>query len=179
VVREFDDLGNGVGDLDRLDALCTPDLVNHALAGSMPAGLEGTRQFLQRARRDLHPARWLETHIVAEGDLVVQFGAREAYWPGGPFRGVDLTAGPVTGEVAFAYRFRDGRICERWAIRDDLAMIHQLGRSGSSFQWAPGADRGGVGCITPPQIRRPDRSCPDGDAGRLGWLIAVAQRSSA
>jgi hypothetical protein len=27
----------------------------------------------------------------------------------------------------FAYRLADGRITERWAIRDDLAMILQLG----------------------------------------------------
>lgn len=126
VVREFDGLGNGVGDLGRLDVLCTPDLVNHALAPNMPPGLDGTRQFLQRARRDLNPARWIETFVVAEGDLVVQFGTRETHWPGGAFRGYDLREGSVTREVAFAYRFRDGRICERWAIRDDLAMIHQL-----------------------------------------------------
>jgi predicted ester cyclase len=24
------------------------------------------------------------------------------------------------------YRFQDGRIAERWAVRDDLAMIQQL-----------------------------------------------------
>jgi len=83
IVREFDDLGNGVGDVDRLDALCTADLVNHALAPHMPAGIEGTRLFFQTARRDVHPARWLETFIVAEGDFVVQFGRRELEWPGG------------------------------------------------------------------------------------------------
>ena len=127
VVREFDELGNGTGDIGRLDVLCTPDMVNHALAPHMPAGLEGSRQFLQRARRDVHPARWIESFVVAEGDLVVQFGRRELYWPGGSFRGFELSAGPVTRDVAFAYRFRDGRICERWAVRDDLAMLQQLG----------------------------------------------------
>jgi hypothetical protein len=33
-------------------------------------------------------------------------------------------------DVAFAYRLRDARIVERWAIRDDLAMIQQLGTTG-------------------------------------------------
>jgi len=32
VVREFDEIGNGGGDLSRLDALCDRDMVNHALA---------------------------------------------------------------------------------------------------------------------------------------------------
>jgi predicted ester cyclase len=127
VVREFDELGNGVGDLDRLDVLCTPDIVNHALAPHMPPGIEGTRLFFESARRDLHPSRWLETLIVAEGDLVVQFGSREMEWPGGSFRGFDVPAGTCTRDVAFAYRLVEGRIAERWAVRDDLAMLVQLG----------------------------------------------------
>ena len=34
VVARFDELGNGTGDPDILDELCTPDMVNHALASS-------------------------------------------------------------------------------------------------------------------------------------------------
>lgn len=126
VVAEFDALGNGSGDLTRLDALCAPDMVNHALAPGRPQGIDGTRQFLTAARRHQHPGRWVESLVVAEADIVVQFGRRELHWPGGPFRGVDLHAGPCTRDVAFAYRLRDARITERWAIRDDLAMIEQL-----------------------------------------------------
>ena len=127
VVAEFDALGNGTGDLARLDALCTLDLVNHALAADRPQGIEGTRQFLVGARRHAHPGRWLESIVVAEGDLVVQFGRRELHWPGGRFRGFDLPAGRCERDVAFGYRLREDRIAERWAIRDDLAMLHQLG----------------------------------------------------
>lgn len=129
VVQELDELGNGTGDLSRLDALCAPDLVNHALAPHMPPGIEGTRQFLTAAARDRHPGRWVESFVVAEGDLVVQFGSRELHWPGGNFRGFDLRAGVCTRDAAFAYRLRAGRIAERWAIRDDLTMILQLGTS--------------------------------------------------
>jgi predicted ester cyclase len=127
VVREIDDLGNGVGDLSRLDELCTPDVKNHALAPGRPAGIEGTREFLETARRHQFPARWIESHVVAEGDLVVQFGTREHEWPGGSFRGFDVPAGTYTRDTAFAYRLVEGRVAERWAIRDDLAMLLQLG----------------------------------------------------
>ena len=127
VVREFDDLGNGIGDLDRLDALVTPDIKNHALAPGRPQGIAGTREFLENARRDLHPVRWIESHVVAEGDLVVQFGTREQHWPGGSFRGFHAPPGHFTRDAAFAYRLVDGRIAERWAIRDDLSMFLQLG----------------------------------------------------
>jgi hypothetical protein len=37
-VREFDQLGNGEGGLSRLEDLCTPDMVNHALAPGRAAG---------------------------------------------------------------------------------------------------------------------------------------------
>jgi predicted ester cyclase len=127
VIQEIDDLGNGGGDLSRLDLLCAPDIVNHALAPGRPQGITGTREFLRSARRDLHPARWLWSEVVAENDLVVQFGSREHHWPGGSFRGFDLSQGRYTRDTMFAYRLVGGRITERRAIRDDLAMIKQLG----------------------------------------------------
>lgn len=127
VVAEFDSLGNGSGDLSRLDALCAPNIINHALAAGRPQGIEGTRQFLITARRHANPGRWTESVIVAEDDLVVQFGRREVQWPGGQFRGFDVPAGTCTRDVAFAYRLQNSRITERWAIRDDLAMLQQLG----------------------------------------------------
>lgn len=127
VVRNFDELGNGMGDIERLDELCAPDMVNHALAPGRPQGIEGTREFLRSARRDLHPVRWIASHVVAEDDLVVQFGTREQHWPGGSFRGFDIPSGVFTRDTAFAYRLVDGRVRERWAIRDDPSMMLQLG----------------------------------------------------
>ena len=100
---------------------------NHALAPGRSPGLEGSREFLRSAQRDVHGARWVEYFIVAENDMVVQFGSREHDWPGGPFRGFDAPAGTYVRDTAFAYRLAAGRIAERWAIRDDLAMLLQLG----------------------------------------------------
>ena len=127
VVAQLDELGNGGGDLAILDSLCTPDLVNHALARGRPQGLEGTREFLRPAHRDRHGGRWLDSFVVAEGDMVVQFGSRELTWPGGSFLGFETPAGTATRDVAFAYRLVAGRVAERWAIRDDLSMLLQLG----------------------------------------------------
>lgn len=75
----------------------------------------------------MNPGRWVESFVVAEADMVVQFGRRELHWPGGGLRGFDVPAGVCTRDVAFAYRLRDGRVAERWAIRDDLAMLRRLG----------------------------------------------------
>src|SRR5947208_6635903 len=67
VVAQFDELGNSGGDLALLDTLCTPDMVNHALAADRPQGLEGTREFLRNARRQTHGGRWISSVVVAEG----------------------------------------------------------------------------------------------------------------
>lgn len=126
VVARFDALF-GSEDLSPLDELCTPDMVNHALAPTRPAGLEGTRQFLQNAGKSFLSDRWDQLVVIAEGDYVVQFGIRGGRWAGGPFLGVEAPAGDYSREVAFVYRLVDGRIAERWAVRDDLTMLRQLG----------------------------------------------------
>jgi predicted ester cyclase len=126
VVEQFDALLNS-GDLGQLDQLCTPDMVNHALAPTRPAGLEGTREFLATAGRKLHSDRWQHFVVIAENDLVVQHGVRHGHWPGGNFLGVQLAEGAYAREVVFIYRLVDGRIAERWAVRDDLGMMRQLG----------------------------------------------------
>ncbi|WP_328996072.1 hypothetical protein OG394_15590 [Kribbella sp. NBC_01245] len=59
--------------------------------------------------------------------MVVQFGTRELTWPGGALLGFETPPGTANRDVAFAYQLMDGRIAERWAIRDDLSMLVQLG----------------------------------------------------
>lgn len=126
VVDRFEAVLN-TQDLSQLDELCTPDMVNHTLAPGRPAGLEGTREFLGTAGRAWQADRWQHKMVVAEGDFVVQYGVREGNWPGGPFRGIELPAGDYTRDFAVMYRLVDGRIAERWAVRDDLGMMLQLG----------------------------------------------------
>ena len=127
ILERFDAL-LGTDDLTTLDELCTPDMVNHAIATDRPKGLAGTREFLETmARRNFGDHAWHELTVVAEGPYVVQFGKRGGQWLGGEFMGVEAPAGPYSRDFMAAYRFADGRIAERWAIRDDLGMLRQLG----------------------------------------------------
>lgn len=126
IVERFDALLHN-RDFDQLDELCSPDMVNHALAPNRPAGLEGTRQWLQTEGRNFQSFPWKEQVVVAENDLVVQFGTRAHDWPGGTFRGFDVPAGRCERGTAFMYRISDDRIVERWAVNDLLAMLLQLG----------------------------------------------------
>lgn len=127
VVERFDTLVNN-HQLDLLEDLCTPDMVNHTLAPNMPPGLDGTREFLRNAARgQWKAARWCSVTVVSDGDFVIQFGVRDGNWRGGAFRGIDVPAGDYIRDFAVMYRLTGGRIAERWAVRDDLGMLLQLG----------------------------------------------------
>jgi predicted ester cyclase len=126
VVSRFDALA-GATDLRELDELCTPDLINHALAPSRPQGLAGTREFLSGPMGKFGNDGWQWLQVIADGDLVVQHGVRGGTWRGGELFGFELQPGPYAREVAFVYRLQGGRIAERWAVRDDLTMLRQRG----------------------------------------------------
>ena len=126
VVQRFDALLQ-TRDFDQLDELCSQDMINHALGPNRPAGLEGTRQWLETEGRNFQAFAWKELLVVAEDDLVVQFGSRAHDWPGGRFRGFDVPAGHCERGTAFVYRIANSRIIERWAVNDLLAMLLQLG----------------------------------------------------
>lgn len=68
--------------------------------------------------------------MIAEGNFVFQHGIRGGRWQGGPLFGFDLHPGDYSREVVFLYRLDTGRIAERWAVRDDLTMLRQLGALG-------------------------------------------------
>lgn len=126
IVERFDHL-LGTSDLDELAELCTPDMVNHALAPNRPQGLAGTREFLTQSAARFGDTGWSDLQVIAEADLVVQHGHRGGHWQGGPLFGFDLRPGTYHREVVFLYRLHDGRITDRWAVRDDLTMLRQLG----------------------------------------------------
>ena len=126
LIRRFDE-AVAAGDVDALDELCSQDMVNHALAPDRPKGLEGTREFVRTGMPQFQADDWTDSVVVAEDDYVVQFGRRAGTWRGGPFLGFDVNPGPYSRHVAFCYRIQDGKIAERWAMRDDLTMLRQLG----------------------------------------------------
>lgn len=135
-VERFDALLH-TRELDELDDLCTPDMINHALAPGRPAGLEGTREWLETEGCNFRSFPWTQLRVVAEDDLVVQFGTRAHDWPGGRFRGFDVPAGRCERGAAFMYRISNSRITERWAVNDLLAMLLQLGAISAPAPAAP------------------------------------------
>jgi predicted ester cyclase len=117
------------GEVDRLETICHPDLVNHALAKSRTPGLAGTREYLQSPLASRFNEVWRERRVITDGEYVVHHGIRAGHWPGGDFLGIEAPSGDYAREVVFMYRVRDGKVAERWAIRDDLGFLRQLGKT--------------------------------------------------
>jgi len=75
--------------------------------------------------------RWSREMLIAEGDLVVIHGVREATWQADSFRGIATQRGKhVAVELVHIFRVREGKIVEHWAVRDDLGLMKQLGAVG-------------------------------------------------
>lgn len=126
VVAAFDRAVDA-GDADALDAVCDRDMITHSFGPTMPQGIEGMRKFVTSRAAAGAVGRWENVVVVARGEYVVQFGTRTLDWPGGKFRGFDVPPGSTRRDCAFMFRVRNGLITDRWAIRDDLAMMAQLG----------------------------------------------------
>jgi len=124
LVRRFMDEALA-GHPEVIDEICAPDFVNHA-APQRP-GIQGVKDVIGFSLRMQPDQRWVEQHLVAEGDLVVLYGVRAATWKGTEFRGIKTPEGQVSVELAHMFRIRDGLISEHWAVRDDLGMMQQLG----------------------------------------------------
>ena len=126
VVEAFDRAVDS-GDSTALDAVCRPDMITHSFGPAMPQGIVGMRNFVSNRKAAGGRGGWQHVVVVSQGEYVVQFGTRSFDWPGGPFRGFDVPGGATMRDCAFLFRVRDGLITDRWAIRDDLAMMVQLG----------------------------------------------------
>jgi steroid delta-isomerase-like uncharacterized protein len=114
-------------DVSAYDERFAPDFVNHNAAPGTPEGPEGQRQVAARLYEAFPDLRFeLEEVFLAENRIATlgwMNGTQEGRF--GPF--------PASGRTYRArhihtFRFDDqGRITEHLAVRDDVAMLQQLG----------------------------------------------------
>ncbi len=138
VLRSYDAINRQ--DLDAALAAYAPDAVNHAAPGA-PPGREGLRRVLS-SLFTLFPDFHQELEdAIAVGDKVVLrmtfSGTHRGQIPpppGPPDGSIPSRLGgvPPSGKsfavpVIYIHRLAGGQIVERWAVRDDLAMLQQLG----------------------------------------------------
>ena len=76
---------------------------------------------------------WTTVGLIAEGDFVACHNTWTGTYGGKMFRGVRTPEGKrFSVEHVHVYRLSDQRIAEHWVVRDDLAMLLQLGAISTS-----------------------------------------------
>ena len=127
VVRRFFDEVINRSNSTVADELLAPDFLDHGLPAGFPPGRSGFKQFaamLAGAFPDLHVT---VDELVAEGNVVaVRLTVR------GTHNGVLLGRIAPTGTKATwtgmdFIRLDQGKMVERWSVRDLLSLMQQLG----------------------------------------------------
>jgi len=128
IVLRFLDEAVVAGNASVIDDVCHPDVVNHAAAGPNKRGIDAIKKIIGFSKAAQPDQAWTWKAVVADGDLVVVYGVREATWQGQQFRGLATPQGKrVAVKLAHMFRLVDEKIIEHWAVRDDLGLMQQLG----------------------------------------------------
>jgi predicted ester cyclase len=114
------------GDVDRLADVIAEDAIDHTARPDEPQGLVGAQQTMLWLATVFSDQQWEIHQVIGEGDTVVVYCTLHGRHTG------DLMGIPPTHrEVAMDYvqilRFKDGKAVERWGVRDDMALMRQLG----------------------------------------------------
>lgn len=114
------------GNLDALDEVMSPDVVDHDPAPDQPAGTQGFKEFFTTMRTAFPDLHVDVEHLVAD-DENVAFAYRITGTHEGEFQGIAPTGQRVDARGVQISRFVDGRITERWGSSDEAGIIKQLG----------------------------------------------------
>jgi len=119
------------GDLDAALEFFAADASNHGIK----VGREGYKMVLEDIYATFPDWKFEIEDIVEAGDSVIvrtivtgtHLGRGEIPVNGGMLVGVEPTGKSFEVQHIHWYKLRDGKICEHYANRDDLAMMQQLG----------------------------------------------------
>jgi predicted ester cyclase len=109
-----------------IDEFIAPNHVNHALPPGLPAGIEGSKQFITMyltAFPDLH---FTVEDLIAEGDKVVARLTTRGTQQG-VFMGIPPTGKQVTVTAIDINRIVGDKSVEHWLNMDTLGLLQQLG----------------------------------------------------
>jgi steroid delta-isomerase-like uncharacterized protein len=120
-----EDVYNG-NNLDVLDELVAQDAVNHSAVPEHKHGIEGFRHVNRWVRAAFSDVHYAIDDMIAEGDMVAcRIAATGTH--DGELRGSPPTGKRFSVDHVHWHRLADGKLVERWAVRDDLGAAHQLG----------------------------------------------------
>jgi steroid delta-isomerase-like uncharacterized protein len=114
------------GDVELLDPLLAPDMIDHTPASGPIIGREPGKQLIASFARAFPDTTLNVDLMVAEGDTVAAFVSYQSTHTG------SFMGHPPTGKVVRVtgmdiMRYRDGQVIELWSQFDDLGLLQQLG----------------------------------------------------
>jgi predicted ester cyclase len=126
LVRDFYDQWNsGAIDFERL---IHEDIANHQPEREPEVGRDPFRRAIEGVMGAVPDSKWTILKLLADGDLVVCHIQWAGTWRGSVFRGVPTPSGNrFSVEHIHIYRVEDHQLAEHWVVRDDLAMMLQVG----------------------------------------------------
>ena len=126
LVRRFVDEVQSRGNIDAIDELCSPEVVNHSAPPGVPSNCEGIKQVTAMFRQAFPDSYFTIEDMIAEGDKVATrktfHGTHQ-----GEFMGIPPTGQQVSIGLIDIVRIVDGRVVEHWSMGDNLGMMQQLG----------------------------------------------------
>ncbi len=126
VVRRMIEEVYNQNDLEVLDELVAQDVVNHSAIAEHKHGIEGFKHVNRWVRTAFSDAHHTIDDMIAEGDMVAcRITATGTH--DGEFRGSPPTGKRFSVDHVHWHRLADGKLVERWAVRDDLEAAQQLG----------------------------------------------------
>lgn len=122
--------GTHSGQLDVIDRTVAADIVTHGFPGDNPTDRESYKQWFRDFGTAFSDMRWETLALVAdETHVAVRFKIDVTHV--GPFAGIAPTGRPVSFTGMVLYRMRDATIVETWLHPDELAILGQIGASGT------------------------------------------------
>ncbi len=123
--RLFEEVYNG-HDLGVLNELVAEDVVNHSATEEHKRGIGGFRHVMEWGAALTPDGRYELLDMIAEGDMVA-CRVRVSGTMQGELFGIPPTGKSFTAEHVHWHRVAGGKLAERWAVRDDLGTLIQLG----------------------------------------------------
>jgi predicted ester cyclase len=114
------------GDVAALAEVVHPDCVDHGDPPGAPQGFEAAKRTMLWLQGVFSDQRWEIHKLIGEGDTVAVYCTMHARHTG-DLMGIAPTNRPVSFSYVHILRFQDGKAIERWAVRDDLTLMRQLG----------------------------------------------------
>jgi steroid delta-isomerase-like uncharacterized protein len=126
IVRRFYEGWNS-GDIDFAE-LVAEDIVNHQPEAEPARGRSRFADAIRGVMAAVPDSRWTISDVLTDGDRVAVRITWSGTYGAPQFRGLPITApSTFSAEHIHIYRVADRKLAEHWVVRDDLAMLRQLG----------------------------------------------------